>query len=160
MELAIKMIKAVRFEIDTCINSIALLESSAEVTLAKRELQRSKMWLGQFMGTLGTTNPYPESSEPGSKVIEDQAEHTQETFLSIPAFKDCTDQISKVKFFRKHIEGILMSFRKDIFENYEVGNLVTEDSRAFANESWLRLMESKMWFGMELNRIHELSKQN
>jgi hypothetical protein len=160
MEQAIKTIKAIRREIDTCINSIIHLAPSAEITLAKRELQRSKMWLGQFLGSLGTPDPYPESSDPTSKVIEDQAEHSQITFLSIAEYSSCLDQISKVKFFREYIQGTVTTFRKDIFESGEIGKFVKDDSKFFANESWLRLMESKMWLGIELNRIHESTKQN
>ena len=160
MELVIKMIKAIRYEIDTCINSIVHLAPSAEITLAKRELQRSKMWLGQLLGTLGTTNPYPESKNPESKVIEDQAEHSQITFLSVSGYENCKDQISKVKFFRQYIEGVCMSFKKDIFENKDLKGKVSVEGMAFSNESYLRAIEAKMWFGMELNRIHESTKQN
>ncbi len=72
----IEQIKKIRIDIDAMINSTPYLRSSREVSLAHTNLQRGKMWLGKVLQTIGTPNPYPESSNPTNASIEPQAEHT------------------------------------------------------------------------------------
>lgn len=141
--------RELRLKIDTCINSIALISPSREVSLAHTNLQRAKMWLGEVLRTYGETNPYPEANDPSSPVIEKQAEHTNKTFEE--GFKDLPDQTAKVKFFRFTIQGLIDNMNQ------------TSDIRAdiFYMQAYLALIEARMWLGNELNHILiESEKEN
>lgn len=147
-----KNTRELRLEIDTCINSVKLLTSSREVSLAFTNLQRAKMWLGQVLAMSGDTNPYPESSNPSNLTIEPQAEHTERTFSDARVgFNTDWGQTEKVKFFRSEIQLI-------IDEVDYIGNIVPSSTYTFRWQSTLALMEAKMWFGAELNRIRESEK--
>lgn len=142
--------RELRLDIDTCINSIKLITPSREVSLAHTNLQRAKMWLGECLRVAGEANPYPKANDASSPVIEKQAEHTEKTFED--GFKDLVDQTAKVKFFRFAIQGIIDEM------NFKVG-ATDSFSDMFFRQAYLALIESRMWFGNELNRIMESEKQ-
>lgn len=145
-----KSSKELRLTIDTCINSIKLITPSREVSLAHTNLQRAKMWLGEVLRVAGDVNPYPKANDASSPVIEKQAEHTETTFED--GFKELPDQTAKVKFFRFAIQGIIDEM------NYS-HTAVQSEADTFLRESYLALIESRMWFGGELNRIFESQKE-
>lgn len=165
--MEIRTIRELRIGIDTCVNSIKLLAPSREVSLAHTNLQRSKMWLGQILRVSGEVNPYPESDNPSSSVIEKQAEHTEKTFSDgREGWASVKDQTAKVKFFRSEIEILLMGMRgiekqvlskptRDWYDEKEKRQAVL-----FFEQSHLALIEAKMWLGNELNNILESGKQS
>ncbi len=155
-----EVLKAFRLTIDKFINSIPLLEQSPEVTLAKRELQRAKMWLGKAMGELGNKTPYPESDNAASAVIEPQAEHTEdslkEDFDSIfqkDEFQNTPSNIFRIKHMRSEIENKVKEFNDIMEDLVEKNHTLNEYFLPFAHQSYMALIESKMWLGMELDRI-------
>lgn len=50
------------------------VRSSRERSIAITKLQEAVMWLGMDLKALGTPNPYPESCNPDSPVIEPTAD--------------------------------------------------------------------------------------
>jgi len=63
------------FEIETEIkNTVKSQPSAREVALAYTNLQQVRHWLGEVLAELGDENPYPESMNPESLVIEPTAD--------------------------------------------------------------------------------------
>jgi hypothetical protein len=108
------------------------------------------MWLGEVLRVAGDVNPYPKANDPSSPVIEPQAEHTEKQFEQ--GFKDLPDQTAKVKFFRFAIQGVIDEM------NYS-HTATPSETDTFFRESYLALIEARMWFGNELNRILESEKE-
>jgi len=152
-------IKRLRVSVDKFINTVEHLEPSREVSLVNTELQRSKMWMGQGLKTLGETDyPYPESADPTSEKIEDQADHTEEVI----SFDDIPDnQVARVK----HLRALLDRPIKIGFELKNYGEINHHSFDKFDQHSYsyalkymekaiFSLIEARMWLGMELHRIH------
>lgn len=136
-------VKALRLKIDTVINTInALPEKSRETSLAYTWAQDSKMMLGRVLKEMNQANPYPESRNPDSPVIEKMADHTNET-LPIAAGADL---IAIVKTLRAECEKI------------ETELLPCVTNGVYYRESWMSITRAQLWLGMELNRIHEKKK--
>ncbi len=154
-------IRNFRIQIDILINSIPLLKPSAEVTLAKRELQRCKMWLGKALSEFGSPTPYPESENPKSPVIEKQAEHTQEDLY--PIFKDQIHEHDQSKRNIAYIKCMRAEIEKQVEKFDELPEPQDADDREkyllFITTAYTALVESKMWLGEELNQIR-LKEQN
>ena len=143
-----KSIKDLRIEIDTIINTLlskVAIVPSREVSLSLTNAQRAKMWLGKVLEAAGRENPYPEGKNPGSTVIEPQAEHTEATL----AFAPDTDQTARVKYLRKAMDSIIDEFNEE-------GSVLLDENvpmHRFKDEAYMAMIESQMWLGVELNRI-------
>lgn len=70
MEEQIKAIKQCRVDLDTALQKVHTLPPSREVSLSITNIQQGIMWLGMELRRIGTPNPYPESYNPDSTVIE------------------------------------------------------------------------------------------
>ncbi len=114
--------------------------SSREISMAKTSLQRAKAWLGEVLKSLGTANPYPNSSDPNNKVIEPQAEHD----LINADFTQYPTQLERVKAIRGSIQELINGYAK--YHPFETG--FAEKGLSLQN-----LIEAKHWFGWELDRI-------
>ena len=65
LEECIKEIKRLRIQVDALIQIANENKTSAETTLAWRELQLAKAWLGKLLGDVSKTpSPYPQVSKP------------------------------------------------------------------------------------------------
>lgn len=65
LEECIKEIKRLRIQVDALIQIAKENKTSAETTLAWRELQLAKSWLGKLLGDVAKTpSPYPQVSKP------------------------------------------------------------------------------------------------
>jgi len=71
----VKMTKECRKELDEALQSVRMLIPSRESSLAITKIQEAIMWLGMNLKRLGTENPYPESYNPESPVIEPTADN-------------------------------------------------------------------------------------
>lgn len=58
--------KALRAEIDDCIDDAKNLTKSRETSLAITKLEEASMWLGKHLHNIGSPNPYPHSKDPSS----------------------------------------------------------------------------------------------
>jgi hypothetical protein len=149
-------IKQLRLEIDKYINSVSLLQTSREVSLAFTNLQRAKMWLGRCLTALGDTTPYTQADNSKNDVIENQAEHTSndlaEEFSSalsnnVSGYR----QTTLVKEFRSIIQKTLDNFTIQIKGDETEANL--DELNVYLQQSKLALEEAKMWLGLELDAI-------
>ncbi len=155
-------IREQRLAIDKIYNSFGLIHSSAEITLAKRCVELSKMWFGEVLGIMNETNPYPESSNPENKVIEAQADHTENTFhrkfietesrlsCSLEDLPDLT-KVSRVKSLREELVNMFNSIEKQAPDFVSSTGYMHQ----FFKKGAYKLIEAKMWLGRELNRIRE-----
>lgn len=157
---AIEKIKAYRIKIDMLCNSINTLAKSREVSLSFTNTQRAKMFLGKVLGELGNPTPYPQSDTPASSVIEPQAEHGNETVFN----DSIVGHVAQVKFLRAEIDKLaeeLHQFaRLDFYDTLgTVSNkLIEKKINMFFDASYLELTESRMWLGMELDRVRSTKK--
>lgn len=66
--------KQLRKDIDEVLQRVKSLDQSRETSLAITKLQEATMWLGMNLKRLGETDPYPESRNPDSQLIEPTAD--------------------------------------------------------------------------------------
>lgn len=62
--------KQLRKDIDEVLQRVKALDRSRETSLAITKLQEATMWLGMNLKRLGELDPYPESRNPNSQIIE------------------------------------------------------------------------------------------
>jgi hypothetical protein len=166
MQPSVQQVKEWRLKLDSFANSAKSLTPSREVSLVITNLQRSKMWLGQALKQMDSPNPYPESKDPKSTVIEKQAEHTEDIIFGA----DLTDQTARVKFLRAETDKLIEEIIQ--FEFSEATEMPIDEDMSKAAE-WAKkyllidfalsktyesTVDAQMWLGMELNGIRE--KQN
>ncbi len=142
MSNVMQTVKSFRSEIDTMINTLKKgLLTSREVALAYTNCQEAKMWLGLVLKQLGTNNPYPESTNPENKIIEPQADHSDLTYFNQPEW----DQTQKVKECRSILDRFL--------SQYQPIEMALTGGYEYLNHSKKALEKTKLWLGMELDRI-------
>ena len=153
-------VRELRIEVDRMINSTCCLNPSREVSLCHTSLQRSKSWLGMVLKCMGTQTPYPASSDPGSTKIEPQAEHIEDSIFDPSHIEENVEetQTSRVKYFRKVIEGYLKKFQT-MEKDFDCYTEAYQDMYLFKTESGLAMIEAKHWLGWELDRIRR-EKEN
>ena len=66
MESEIVKTKQLRKDIDEILQRVKELSSTRERSLAVTKLQEGIMWLGMYLNTLNSPDPYPESKDPKS----------------------------------------------------------------------------------------------
>ncbi len=139
-----QQIKEIRIKLDGLFKISGTLKRSREVSLAITHFEEAKMSLGKVLGYLGAANPYPESKNPDSKVIERTADTEERGFY----FKDPSDHIGNVKSVRKDADAIASEI--------ELIGLPPEAGKSvgvFLTDSFLQTQKGMMWLGMELGRI-------
>lgn len=67
--------KKARKELDTVLQTIKGCSPSRERSLCITKLQEAIMWLGMDLKRLGAPNPYPQSYNPASPVVEPTADN-------------------------------------------------------------------------------------
>ena len=151
-------IRTLRLAIDATMNTIdspMCLMSSAELRKAHNSLTMAKSWMGKILGLVNEVNPYPESHNSQSPIIEKAAESTNETRFQIYVDAKIDTQTTRVKDLRLVISEIITNFR------YIVSNEPTFNSKLKKFDDSLpifvlqHLEEAKMWLGWELNRIRK-----
>lgn len=73
-DIAIADNKSARVELDGIIQKLRAGRKSPERSISIRKIQEGIMWLGMDLKALNEENPYPESYNPDSKVIEPTAD--------------------------------------------------------------------------------------
>jgi hypothetical protein len=66
--------KSLRQGLDANLQELKNLPSSWERSISITKLQEAIMWLGMDLKRLGAENPYPQSYNPGSVIIEPTAD--------------------------------------------------------------------------------------
>ena len=70
----VSAVKALRRDLDEQLQRIKSLTPSRETSLAVTKMQECIMWLGMRLKAIGETDPYPESRNPDSPIIEPTAD--------------------------------------------------------------------------------------
>ena len=118
------------------------------------KLQIARAWLGKHLQEIGFDNPYPESTNPESNVVEKTAD-TQNVpvrFYNEIQFTSYT-HIQVVKFIRKVIEDIIMA--NDI--EYQDGKLIVHPTLLNFETN---LKEAKFLFGYCLPIIENIEYED
>lgn len=146
----VEKVKAIRVSIDGLIPVVKdnLERWSAETEYSIKSLNLAKMWLGKALGSLGESNPYPESSNPQSEKIEPTADVAEKKieFDDI----DMTNIVAVAKKVRSEIKML----ENDLSQLFAV-NITSTDLGTFVNQSRLSLIEANMWIGMKLSDFRE-----
>ena len=132
-----------RKEISELLNTLGSkgLLPSREMSLAKTDCQRAFHHLGLQLKAMNEKNPYPESTNTDSKVVEPIADAV---YSELPLRG--TTQLERVKELRGHVQNIIDKYDKTELAIGERDNFVT-------SQFWL--IEVKMWLGWELGRIRD-----
>lgn len=137
-------IKKLRIEIDYISKLLAcvVVFSSSVRSKVTDNLTLSKMWLGKVLGELKSKNPYPESMNPGNNIIEPEAD-----CYSGPVSMGSLNTVGSIKELRRLIENLMPEYDIDYdgvpFHPYSKPALLLKESE-------MRLMEAKLWLGIEL----------
>lgn len=147
-ELIIGFLKANRVRLDSILKSVTtLLPSNRETSLVKTELQTAFMWLGKFLGVVGAANPYPQSKDPKSSVIEKHADMSTSVFYEALT----SDQTALVKQFRVYVDQSMYMIRAlftwQFNRNFPPGSYPSDMAIDKA------LTNAGMWLGQQLNNI-------
>jgi len=142
--------KSIRVDIDELAMLSGALKPSREISLAKTSFENSKMMLGKVLQTIGTANPYPESKNPKSSVIEPTADVTNKLPYRIEL-----DHIAQVKSIRQDAEAVCINLKNEMI-TFGLTKLTPSkwETTLFLQESWMECQKGMMWLGMELGRIH------
>lgn len=151
-EQHIRFIHEVRLFVDGYIQATKLMEGSREVSLCHTNLQRTKHWLGKCLGEIGTANPYPQSTDANSPVIEEQADRNTGDGMQA-RWTDYT-QTAKAKDLRGLIAEEIVDKLKGFMPHSEAFAW-TPYSAVYFLQAILAAEEAKMWLGWELDRIRE-----
>jgi hypothetical protein len=135
-----QFVKGVRMHLDHLLSQSKQLSGNREVALAQTNIQRGSMWLGLVLGKIGAKNPYPQSTDPSSSVIEERADQAKDSPAMFEGMPYST-RTESVKWLRLKLQNII----DDIERKSEYTNELSTAVNA--------LVEAKMWWGQELNNI-------
>lgn len=171
LEECILEIKRLRVQTDAMIQTANVNKTSAETTLAWRELQLAKSWLGKLLGDVAKTpSPYPQVSAP------EFIHPTQEVARFIPHKFDST--LSMCNSQRNIIEEAIEEFRDlwyapnlemliDVY-NDKVGSPRDQEDIKRVQENRINLKfdyynliqehleQAKIWYGFEIANLRTI----
>lgn len=174
-----EQIKAKRVAIDGQLQLLKMIPiPNRETSLAYTAMQKGVMYLGLMLGALGQANPYPESTNAASPVIESPTDKATD----IRDISVWHDRIAGIKQMRSDIQDILDIFkdwRKDIvntrwIDGYDAKSLAAGEDQEKLNALHIEqkkfeqdivyvikaldtstesIIDAKLWLGQELNNI-------
>ena len=150
-------IRYLRLQVDHIYNSCHLVNKSPEIVKAMDRLLIAKAWMGKMLQALGEQNPYAESHNPQSPVIEKAAEETTSNMLSVFESENVMTQTGRVKYLRSMISETMNIARIVISgkEGYNADKKMKSFEAMFPYFALQHLEEAKMWLGWELGFIRK-----
>jgi hypothetical protein len=134
---------------------LGTISRRAETTLGLRGVEMAFMWLGKAKGALGATNPYPESANPQSPVIEPAqdtvSELSEEVKSVISGPKKAKElEVVFIKQARKMLEELCKAIQNDL-------QIMTENRiyQLCIQNAWGHAQEGKMRLGQVLGLIRD-----
>lgn len=111
---------------------------------------------------MGGENPYPDSTNPDSKKIENTADQSIDSFIKDWESLGYTTQIARVKDFRSEIESTTTEIRNinHPIEWEETCGKIADMAYEFYKDAYKSLVEAKGWLGWELARIKRITEQS
>ena len=131
------------------VNAIGV--QTRQTALSATDIQRSKARLGVSIKFLDEQNPYPESMNPESPVIEPEVDvevvPPPEDFMSF-------DTVGRVKYVRRELQSKVIDeiamIKKLVNASGEEGY---PESVEFLTQAWVSAIDAKGWLGYELGNI-------
>ena len=150
-------IRYLRLQVDHIYNSCHLVNRSAEIVKAMNSLLIAKAWMGKMLQALGGTNPYSESHNPQSPVIEKATDETTSNMLSVFESENVMTQTGRVKYLRSMISETMNTARIVISgkEGYNAEKKMKSFEAMYPYFALQHLEEAKMWLGWELGFIRK-----
>lgn len=150
-------IRYLRLQVDHIYNSCHLVNKSPEIIKAMDRLLIAKAWMGKMLQALGEQNPYAESHNPQSPVIEKAAEETTSNMLSVFESENVMTQTGRVKYLRSMISETMNTARIVISgkEGYNAEKKMKSFEAMYPYFALQHLEEAKMWLGWELGFIRK-----
>jgi hypothetical protein len=152
-------IKQTRIQLDDILQTIKQTPPNRELALCYTAIQKGFMYLGLTLGVIGEANPYPESMDKSSAVIENPTDK----FTGEITADYWNDRIAAVKDLRLRLQitiGSLYGFKAEInstilpvAEQNPVSLYKFNHPIEVVIDS---LLDGKLWLGQELNNILEL----
>lgn len=157
-------ITRMRKEMDELLNQWDRLVPGPYPALSKQSLQLSRMWLGKVLGAMGKDYPYPDSTNPGSKVIEKATDKADEIiYTRYRTFTTCLEVVKELRSNLKAFVPAILSVYSNILQECHIFNefaiqngnpaINIDETRMDLYEAMRHCQESIMWLGMELNNI-------
>ena len=150
-------IRYLRLQVDHIYNSCHLVNKSPEIVKAMDSLLIAKAWMGKMLQAIGEQNPYAESHNPQSPVIEKAADETTSNMLSVFESENVMTQTGRVKYLRSMISetGSIARIVISGKEGYNVEKKMKSFEAMFPYFALQHLQEAKMWLGWELGFIRK-----
>lgn len=156
MAISAQVVKLRRQKLNKIENGIIKLQKqSREISLSKTSIQESVMFLGLVLGDLNEPTPYPESSNPDNKIIEDMADTSPSEYNF-----ESEDHILMVKELRKDMEEEVENMKQMYLDAFD-SDVKPTNIHFFPSHLIIAvtsLEKAKMWLGMELNSIKNEQK--
>ena len=153
----VKKVKQFRQYLDGLIKTVESGPGSRQMSLVKTKLQEARHWTGKMLGVLGQQNPYVTGKEMKNRKKENIPKTTD---LALTGFKyaNAGNPIDQVDQIREWIEVAKKSIR-------QFSGLIGIDDRKehpadftlldLCKNVLARLMEARMWAGMELSALRD-----
>ena len=165
LEECIKEIKRLRIQVDALIQIAKENKASAETTLAWRELQLAKSWLGKLLGDVSKTpSPYIGAKTPDSVPRQDIAQLAPYKFDG--SFDMCNSQRNILDTTIEDFEELmyqmsdLIGFFNNSFGEGKNGAEITEINKKriwykfnYSNLVKEHLEKAKIWYGFEIANL-------
>lgn len=134
-----EIVKKLRVRIDALIQAAKTAICSAETTLAYRELQLAKAWLGKSLGYLGNASPYP--------AVDSVDKIPATTEVSESPFQLPGDPHQNANALRDEIESIVGAVVANTPSEHRQKDCFDECAKC--------LFRAKFWLGYEIGRIRD-----
>lgn len=161
-EMAIVFVKRMRIGIDQLLSAVTEeLKLNRETAIVKTELQFAFMYLGYLLGEIGAANPYPESFNPKSPVIEKHADKAPD-YISLGAELNLLDETGKVKLLRKmvsmYLDCIGWLSQHVLIAKVPLKYKVPHPYVDISSEVAKHLLNANLFLGQQLNNIRIASE--
>jgi len=119
--------------------------------LAVTNIEAGCMWIGQVLKGLDTPNPYPESKNSRSSVVEP----TADAGAAVPASEDARTLVAFIKDARRDIDRFVEKLEEALPSVYNVtyGNNRIHPSTECLHTAQNYLTEAGMWLGKALSAV-------
>lgn len=145
-------LKSLRVQLSQAEGLIQALPVSRETALSRTHVQRAKMWLGQVLKELQVENPYPQSMNPDNTAIEPEADAST---VDLPTdFVGLEFPEQKVKYVRRMVQMSVVDVLHNLRNIVEKQKKEQRIGHEFLVQAYYAAIETKMWLGQELKRIH------
>lgn len=151
-EQILEQLTALRLELDEIFATLKINPRTKDTAhLAEHFSQNAFMWAGRAKGILGAANPYPQSSDPSSKVIEAAVD----TFKGEIVIDQAEDETAFVKRMRKRLgecEKTVQHGLMPLLADHKLYHIAVE-------QIYVGVVNAKLYLGLRLGEIRDLEAE-